>query len=84
MEHAPQDVGIGHRPADPLQREELKAAFQDVGVERRELVGADIERDADARRFCWITDDCSRLNSRFETFSVRENRGAGPSPSGSA
>ena len=47
VKHAPQDIGVGHGPADPLQGEQLKAAFEDVGIQRREFVRAHVERDAD-------------------------------------
>ncbi len=47
VEDAAQHVGVGH--ADPLQREELEVALQDVRVQRRELVRPDVERHADAR-----------------------------------
>ena len=48
MEDPPQDVGIDHRAADPLQGEELEVAFHHVGVEGGELVRPDVEVDADA------------------------------------
>ena len=83
VEHAAEDVGIGQRAAGPLQEVELEVARDDVGEERRELVGAHVERDAHARRSCWTTAACSRLNSMFDIFSVSRSRGAGPSPSGS-
>ena len=47
MEDAPQHVRIGD--ADEQQRVELDVAANDVREQRRELVRADLERDADAR-----------------------------------
>src|SRR4029453_18790988 len=47
VEDAPKDVGIGRRAGRPLQEEHLKVALQNVCIERRELVGSDVEPDAD-------------------------------------
>src|ERR1051325_5861009 len=47
VKHATQDVRIGHRAADPLQRVELEVAREHVLIQRREFVGADVEIDAD-------------------------------------
>ena len=47
MEHAAEDVGVDRGAADPLQRVELEVAVEDVGVERRELVAAEVDVHAD-------------------------------------
>src|SRR5262245_7220758 len=47
VERASQDVRISKRGARPLQRVELEVAGQHVGIERRELMAADVDADAD-------------------------------------
>ena len=47
VEHPAKNVRIDHRATGPLKREHLKVAFEHVCVQRRELVRAHVERDAD-------------------------------------
>ena len=46
VEHTTQDIRIRQRARRPLQRVELEVAGQHVGVQRGELVGANVEFDA--------------------------------------
>ena len=84
VEDAPKDVGIGDRASRPLQDEHLKVSLQDVCVERRELVGADVERDADVAQVLLDDRRLQTVEFEFDIFSDSANRGRGPSPSGSA
>ena len=47
MKHTAQNIRIRRGAAGPLQRVHLKVALDDVGIERRELVRAQVEVDAD-------------------------------------
>ena len=77
VEDAPQDVGIDQRASDPLQAEQLKPSLQHVLIEGRELVGPDVEVDADAPQV--LLDD-GRLEPRF--LVGRESATAGGAAAG--